>query len=589
MYLSHFGLDEPPFRITPHIDFFFAGANRGATLEALLYAISHDEGIVKVSGEVGSGKTMLCRVLMERLPEHVDTILLSNPSLSREEILYAIADELKIKLVDERQTILLRVLQEHLIRLYGENRRVVVLIDEAHAMPQETLEQIRLLSNLESSRSKLLQIVLFGQPELDEHLSMPHMRQLKERITHSFRLEPLVRSDIEEYLEFRMRAAGYRGPSVFSAPAVRQIVKASEGLTRRVNILADKSLLAAFADNTHSITARHAVRAARDSEFYRKASSKSKIGLAAGGLVAGLALGLGAHFLLLPEPSPELAVRPAAIVAAPVQPAPAAPAVSLPAAPVTASATPVLPATDAPAQAALAAPVSSSVPGAVGSPAATPATPQAVSASSAPQQPDAQPSATQAAAVARTGAAPAGAAPLVAAAPAPAATTIKPVVAAAAPAQPIQPGNASPPGALKETARDDLVMPASTGAKPGSKNYVPPAPPTGRLTRQRFAATQEWLKSAPGDHYSIQLITNSTRDIKRVEELLARASGRQLDLADFHLYGVKINDQQHYRVAYGLYTTLAEANQAIKALPQAYKQLGPYHRTVERMRSQNRQ
>ena len=96
MYLDHFGLDEPPFRITPHTDFFFAGANRGATLEALLYAITHDEGIVKVSGEVGSGKTMLCRVLMERLPGHVDTIFLSNPSLAREEILYAIADELKI-------------------------------------------------------------------------------------------------------------------------------------------------------------------------------------------------------------------------------------------------------------------------------------------------------------------------------------------------------------------------------------------------------------------------------------------------------------------------------------------------------------
>ena len=186
MYLNHFGLDEPPFRITPHTDFFFAGANRGATLEALLYAITHDEGIVKVSGEVGSGKTMLCRVLAERLPAHVDTILLANPSLGREEMLYAIFDELDMDVGDERQPLLLRMLQDHLIKLYGEGRRVVVLIDEAHAMPQETLEQIRLLSNLETSHSKLLQIVLFGQPELDAHLSMPDMRPLKERITAQF-------------------------------------------------------------------------------------------------------------------------------------------------------------------------------------------------------------------------------------------------------------------------------------------------------------------------------------------------------------------------------------------------------------------
>src|SRR5512134_2053539 len=129
MYLSHFGLNEPPFRITPHTDFFFAGANRGATLEALLYAITNDEGIVKVSGEVGSGKTMLCRVLMERLPAHVDTIYLATPSLARDEILHAIADDLELKLGRKRMSVALRELQEHLIRLYGEGRRVVILID----------------------------------------------------------------------------------------------------------------------------------------------------------------------------------------------------------------------------------------------------------------------------------------------------------------------------------------------------------------------------------------------------------------------------------------------------------------------------
>src|SRR6267378_4667792 len=297
MYLEHFGLKEAPFRITPHTDFFFQGANRGATLEALLYAITNDEGIVKVSGEVGSGKTMLCRVLMERLPATVETIYLANPSLSRDEILFAIGDELKLQL--EKGPRILRALQEHLIRLFGEGRRVVVLIDEAHAMPDETLEEIRLLSNLESSRHKLLQIVLFGQPELDEHLDTAGMRQLKERITHSFRLEPLVRRDIENYIDFRMRAAGYRGPKVFNRGAVKLIASASQGLTRRVNILADKSLLAAFADGTHAVTEVEVKKAVRDSEFYRKWTGMQKMGwIGAAALAAGLVLGWGTHVLL---------------------------------------------------------------------------------------------------------------------------------------------------------------------------------------------------------------------------------------------------------------------------------------------------
>ncbi|HMM54123.1 MAG TPA: AAA family ATPase [Candidatus Desulfobacillus sp.] len=273
MYLEHFGLSEPPFRITPNTGFFFAGANRGATLEALLYAITHDEGIVKVSGEVGSGKTLLCRVLMERLPENVETIHLVNPSLSREEILFTLADELRIDLASNRASAVMRALQEHLIELYGKGRQVVVLIDEAHAMPAETLEEIRLLSNLESNRHKLLQIVLFGQPELDETLGRSEMRQLKERITHNFSLEPLVRADIAQYIDFRMRAAGYKGPDVFSPQALKLIAGASLGLTRRINILCDKALLAAFAANTHQITADHVRAAIRDADFRSAPSS----------------------------------------------------------------------------------------------------------------------------------------------------------------------------------------------------------------------------------------------------------------------------------------------------------------------------
>jgi len=510
MYLDHFGLDEPPFRITPHTDFFFTGANRGATLEALLYAIIHDEGIVKVSGEVGSGKTMLCRVLAERLPAHVDSILLSNPSFGREEILYAIADELKMDVGKERQPLLLRMLQDHLIKLYGEDRRVVVLIDEAHAMPQETLEQIRLLSNLETSRSKLLQIVLFGQPELDAHLSMPEMRPLKERITHSFSLEPLLRSDVEAYLDFRMRAAGYRGPNVFSPQAVRRIVKASEGLTRRVNILADKSLLAAFADNQHGITARHVERAIRDSEYRQPGVSRTKIAVAAGGVAVGLALGLSLHYLLSASAPSPTAAHAAGIVAP-------------------------------------------------------------------PQHPPARPPMGQAATMSP--------APSPAARPAPAAHAAAPLIAAAAP-----PPAAEAPReqAAAAAPREQAAAAATGGATPGPQDNAPP-PPEGKLTRARFAATQEWLKSAPGDHYSIQLFTAGARDLHTIEEMLGRATAAKLDLSDFYVYGVKIDNQQHYRLAYGLYPTFAAANQGIKNLPPAYTQFSPFLRSVARMRSQNRQ
>ena len=270
MYLDHFGLREAPFRITPHTEFFFAGANRGATLEALIYAITHDEGIVKVSGEVGSGKTMLCRMLLEKLPENVETVYLANPSLSRDEIFHAIAEELQTPLPESRSHLLLRSLQDHLLDIYAAGHQVVVMIDEAHAMPPETLEEIRLLSNLESNRHKLVHIVLFGQPELDDHLGEMNMRQLKERITHNFSLEPLLRNDIGSYVMFRMRAAGYRGPDLFTPGAIQLISNASEGLTRRINILADKALLSAFSENKHQIDNKQVKAAIRDAQFNPK-------------------------------------------------------------------------------------------------------------------------------------------------------------------------------------------------------------------------------------------------------------------------------------------------------------------------------
>ncbi len=267
MYLEHFGLDEPPFRITPVTVFFFSGANRGEILDALIYSLSEAEGIIKVSGEVGSGKTMLCRMLLERLPKHIETVYLANPSLSREEMLYAIADALCLDIDGKRVGIVMHSIQNKLEEKAREGKRIVVLVDEAHAMPLDTLEELRLLYNLQVGNAKLLQIILFGQPELNAKLDQPNMRQLKDRIVHHFHIQPLSRNTLESYLMFRMRAAGYRGPDIFSPSAIKLIANASNGLMRRINILADKSLLAAFVEDTHRIEARHVEAAMRDSEL----------------------------------------------------------------------------------------------------------------------------------------------------------------------------------------------------------------------------------------------------------------------------------------------------------------------------------
>jgi type II secretory pathway predicted ATPase ExeA len=325
MYLDHFGLREAPFRITPHTEFFFAGANRGATLDALVYAITSGEGLVKVTGEVGTGKTMLCRVLMERLPENVETIYLAVPSLSRDEMLVAVASELGINVEGASTTRILRSLQERLLALHAEGRQAVALIDEAHAMPLDTLEEVRLLSNLETGTEKLLQIVLFGQPELDEHLALPNMRQLKERITHAFRLEPLPAGDIRDYISFRLRAAGYHGPDLFGEESLRIIAEASEGLTRRINIYADKTLLAAYAAGTHTVRADHARAAIADTKIVLTTKpAKSRAALyAVAGVAAGVAVGFGLAQLATSVPPP--ASPPSATARGPVAPA-AAPA-----------------------------------------------------------------------------------------------------------------------------------------------------------------------------------------------------------------------------------------------------------------------
>ncbi|MFH1815297.1 MAG: AAA family ATPase [Pseudomonadota bacterium] len=310
MYLDHFGLRESPFRITPHADFFFGGANRRALLDALVYALGREEGLVKVSGEVGTGKTMLARVLIDHLPAHLRAIYLADPLMNRSELLAVLADELGCAPAtgsDGSAHRLLRAVQEALVAEFAAGRQIVLLIDEAHAMPAETLEQIRLLSNLESERHKLIKIALFGQPELDDLLARTDMRQLKDRITQHFRLDPLQPDDVGTYIDFRMRAAGYRGPNVFDAASVTRIARDSGGLTRRINILADKALLAAFARGAHGVTAADATRAFADTELRVPAAggvTPTRLALA----VAASVVLLAAGFLLgrsVERPTPE--------------------------------------------------------------------------------------------------------------------------------------------------------------------------------------------------------------------------------------------------------------------------------------------
>lgn len=286
MYYEHFGLQRAPFGITPDTQLFYAGGKRGDVLDALSYAITHGEGIVKVVGEVGSGKTMLCRMLQTRLPQTVDVVYLSNPRIDPDDVIFAIAADLHMSLASTASRLQVQqALQELLLARHAENRRVVVFVEEAQGMPLDTLEEIRLLTNLETEREKLLQIVLFGQPELDAHLADPRIRQLRERITHSFNLGPLAASMITEYVSHRLRAAGHPSGDVFERNALGLLVRVSQGLMRRVNVMADKALLAAFADGQTRVTYRHMAAALRDSE-YRPPAALPHLWIAAAAIMA---------------------------------------------------------------------------------------------------------------------------------------------------------------------------------------------------------------------------------------------------------------------------------------------------------------
>ncbi|MGK5037724.1 AAA family ATPase [Janthinobacterium sp. LB3P118] len=323
MYLDHFGLRTAPFGITPDPAFFYTGNTRGELLDALLYAVTQGEGIIKLTGEVGSGKTMLCRMLAERLPPHVDVVYLLNPRLEPDEVLHAIAAELSLELDGCRADAVLRALHGELIARHAAGRQVLLLAEEAQAMPGATLEALRLLTNLETASHKLLQIVLFGQPELQQTLDLPQFRQLKERITHSFTVPCLPQALLNDYLMCRLAAAGRTAPLVFTPTALRRLARSSQGIVRRVNILADKALLAAFADDARQVHGRHVRLAIADSPFYRAPWHAGKL---LAGALSALMLILAAALLwqwLTPGQTTAMATPAALQAALPHAPQPA--------------------------------------------------------------------------------------------------------------------------------------------------------------------------------------------------------------------------------------------------------------------------
>lgn len=270
MYQSHFGLQEAPFALTPNTRYFLRAPSHSDALELLLVALRQREGFIKVTGEVGTGKTLLCRLLLNELDKEACTAYVPNPNLPPDTLYEAVAEELGVDVaVCANVHQILKALNEKLIALAMEQKPVVLVIDEAQAMPEETIEALRLLTNLETESTRLLQIVLFGQPELDTTLSKDSLRQLRQRITFQTRLQPLNRDSVSQYLRHRLSQAGYNGSDLFAPAALRVIWRASGGIPRLVNVLAHKAMLAAWGQGDRLVSRRHALLAVRDTESAR--------------------------------------------------------------------------------------------------------------------------------------------------------------------------------------------------------------------------------------------------------------------------------------------------------------------------------
>jgi len=270
MYRSHFGLREPPFGITPDTTFAFSCAAHQEALNTLLVAVGNGEGFIKITGEVGTGKTLLCRRFLSTLDETYISAYIPNPYLEPRALMLALAEELHLPVEGTSdQHHLLKQINHALLDFARDGKRVVVSLDEAQAMPIETLEALRLLSNLETEKRKLLQVVLFGQPELDQKLAHQSVRQLRQRITFQHHLGALSSSELDHYLTHRLRVAGHAGGQLFSRSAVLQMYRATRGVPRLVNIIAHKCLLLVYGEGGSEVLARHVKVATADTPSAR--------------------------------------------------------------------------------------------------------------------------------------------------------------------------------------------------------------------------------------------------------------------------------------------------------------------------------
>ena len=267
MYLYHFGLTELPFTLTPNTSFFLGLEPHNEALAVLLTALKTGEGFIKVIGEVGTGKTLLCRKLLNEIPDHFVTAYIPNPYLNPDELRRAVASELGVKQAQRMSSQLLtQRIQEKLMDLHGQGHSVVVILDEAQALPEDSLEALRLFTNIETESRKLLQIVLLAQPELDERLAEKKFRQLRQRITFSYQLRAMTPREVEHYISHRLSIAGYKGAALFDRKLATSIAKVSNGVPRLVNVLCHKMLMLSYGEGVYQLTLKHLKAAAKDTE-----------------------------------------------------------------------------------------------------------------------------------------------------------------------------------------------------------------------------------------------------------------------------------------------------------------------------------
>jgi type II secretory pathway predicted ATPase ExeA/septal ring-binding cell division protein DamX len=518
-YLDHFGLTEEPFSNPSVPGFFFEGANRGATLDSLIYTLTHgegQEGIIEVTGPAGSGKTRLCRLTADRLPRHMRTVYMDNLNASKEELTRSIVEALNLELADDPEgteppVSHLERLSRALVEKCAAGARFVLLIDEAHSAPPEVLEEVQLLYDLVSPHNKLLQIVLFGEASLDKLLALTQLHMLRSRVTRHFFLQPIIAASLNDYLMHRLRAAGYHGPNIFTPPALRVIASASSGLIERINILADKSLLAAFHDNTKNVMPQHVRSAAQHSGLGHGRDWPAPTEYIAGGsviavVIAGFAIGEFAKSPSDSTPDHDISESAAAYFGTPSSAPLSAPLIA---------ATPTYDIAPGPTSAMTspAPPISSTPP---------PAPPSNL----APRN--------------------------------------------------MAPGDTAPSSGHNGSRATDIPtgdnLTTTAGQRRGTKSAIAGVKLADYpLLHERVDATAKMLGATDKQHFTIQLFSTENIQADRMERFLSRAQSL-VSLSDLYVYPVTTGGQAKFRVAYGVYLTRRQADAAASDLPQKYQE-----------------